>query len=304
MKVNMEENFKLLESRLSYSLYHTDLEKINYYLRLINDATIVTGVGGSSIVAAYVARVLNLKNNIITRVSECRDLKYLNLINYKNIIACSYSGSNYGTEISFDNELKHYLLSTKELDNVDYNLTYNIDSKEKSFIALSSTLIPCSILLNYYLNNEYEYIIDECIDEYTYSFDTNFDALEIFTGLETSTASKYLESTLVEAGIGLPIIHDKYSFCHGRHTLCTKYNNVAIIYSTGTELDEFLINEIKPFYKDIVIIKSSQTPIGEYKALVASIYLTKYLASSQNKDLSIVEHSPIARKLYNYHGKI
>ena len=56
-----------------------------------------------------------------------------------------------------DNELKHYLLSTKELDNVDYNLTYNIDSKEKSFIALSSTLIPCSILLNYYLNNKHQF---------------------------------------------------------------------------------------------------------------------------------------------------
>ena len=93
MKVNMEENFKLLESRLFYSLYHTDLEKINYYLRLINDATIVTGVGGSSIVAAYVARVLNLKNKSIIIITDSIDLKILQH-RKANIVVLFYCNNN------------------------------------------------------------------------------------------------------------------------------------------------------------------------------------------------------------------
>lgn len=39
------------------------------------------------------------------------------------------------------------------------NLTNSSIDKEKSFISLVSTLIFCSILLNYYLDNEIEQII-------------------------------------------------------------------------------------------------------------------------------------------------
>lgn len=51
---------------------------------------------------------------------------------------------------------------------------------------------------------------------------------EIFSGYETSTSSKYLEPTMLLSGIGIPIVHDKYTYCHGRSTLSTQNNNIAI----------------------------------------------------------------------------
>lgn len=46
---------------------------------------------------------------------------------------------------------------------------------------------------------------------------------------------------MVESGIGLPIIHDKYSYCHGRSTLATTNNNIAIYFNLNTELDKLLL---------------------------------------------------------------
>ena len=53
---------------------------------------------------------------------------------------------------------------------------------------------------------------------------------------------------MVESGIGLPIIHDKYSYCHGRSTLATTNNNIAIYFNLNTELDKLLINELPKYF--------------------------------------------------------
>jgi hypothetical protein len=42
---------------------------------------------------------------------------------------------------------------------------------------------------------------------------------------------------MVEAGIGIPIVHDKYSYCHGRSTLGVNYNGIAVYYNRNTEFD-------------------------------------------------------------------
>ena len=231
-KKNMEYNFKKLNSRVIDSLYKSDLEKINYLLSNINDSTLISGVGGSRVVSEFATKILTKKNHIITRNTEPRDFKYLDISLYKNVLACSYSGNNYGVELAFSNNLKHYLLASKTNDNDDIiNLTYSSIDKEKSFISLAATLIPCSILLNYYLDNEVEQIIDN-LKEYNYNFDINSDNYEIFSGYDTSISSKYLESTLIESGIGIPIVHDKYSYCHGRSTLSIVTNNNAIYFNT------------------------------------------------------------------------
>ena len=244
MEKNMKENFEKLERRVFDTLNNTDLKKINYELSRINGPTLISGVGGSSVVSEYASKILSQKNRIITRNTEPRDFKYMDSNLYENVLACSYSGNNYGVDLAFDNKLRHYLLASKpnEQDSV-INLTYNnCEDKEKSFISLAATLIPCSVLLNYYINNEWYRIIDD-LESYDFNFDTNCDAYEIFSGFDTSTASKYLESTMVESGIGIPIIHDKYSFCHGRSTLSTVSNNIAIYFDTGTELDKLLLDE-------------------------------------------------------------
>lgn len=127
MEKNMKENFEKIESRVFYSLYNTDLERINYELSKITEPTLISGVGGSSVVAEYASKILNKKNNIITRRVEPRDFKYLNLIGYKNVLSCSYSGNNYGVELAFLNDMKHYLLASKKNETEGtINLTYKI----------------------------------------------------------------------------------------------------------------------------------------------------------------------------------
>lgn len=304
MKKNMQENFEKLDGRVFDSLYTTDLEKINYELSKINEPILVSGVGGSSVVSDYASKIINKKNNVITKSVEPRDFKYLNTNGFKSVLACSYSGKTYGVSLAFLNDMKHYLLASKESEEKDViNLTYNCTEKEKSFISLSSTLIPCSILLNYYLENEKEYIIDN-IESYEYDFDVNCDAFEIFTGLETSTASKYLESTIIESSIGVPIIHDKYSYCHGRSTFSTTNNNIAIYFNLNTELDKVLLRELPKYYKDVIKLDSKNTPMSEYILLIKCMYLTKYIAEMKNKDLSGVDYSPIVKKIYYFNGSV
>ena len=143
MEKNMKENFEKLERRVFDSLYNTDLEKINYELSRIEGPTLISGVGGSSVVSEYASKVLNIKNHIITRNTEPRDLRYINTNLYKNVLACSYSGNNYGVELAFLNNLKHYLLASKVNNTRDItNLTYTCLDQEKSFISLAATLIP------------------------------------------------------------------------------------------------------------------------------------------------------------------
>ena len=304
MEKNMQENFEKLERRIFDSLYNSDLEKINYELSKIDGPTLTSGVGGSNVVSEYASKILSNKNKIITKCIEPRDIKYIDTNLYKNIIVCSYSGNNYGVELSFMNNLKHYLLASKENNNKEItNLTYDSTDSEKSFISLAGTLIPCSILLNYYLNNHKEMIIDN-LDNYKYNFDTNCDIYEIFSGYDTSTASKYLESTMTEAGIGIPLVHDKYSYCHGRSTMSKIYNNIAIYFNSDTELDKKLLNELPKYYKDIILLDYKPNLMSEYILLVKCMYLTKYIAEKNNKDLSGVEYNPIVKKIYKYNGKI
>lgn len=303
MEKNMNENFKKLERRVIDSLYNTDLKRINYELSNINGPTLVSGVGGSSVVSEYASKIVSTKNGIITRNTEPRDFKYINSNLYRNVLACSYSGNNYGVELAFLNNLKHYLLASKPNDKEGIiNLNYSCDDKEKSFISLAATLIPCSVLLNYYFDNDKDRVID-LFDEYDFNFDTECDAYEIFSGYDTSTLSKYLESTMIESGIGIPIVHDKYSYCHGRSTLSTVNSNNAIFFDSGTELDKLLIEEIRKYYKEVIVIRNYNLT-SEFVNLIKCIYLTKYIAESKNKDLSGVDYNPIVKKLYKYNGQV
>jgi XTP/dITP diphosphohydrolase len=299
---NMDYQFDNLCSRVSYSMNNSDLDFINQELSMINEPTIVTGVGGSSVVSTFASKVLSVKNGVIAVHMEPRDMLYTNYKLYKNVLVCSYGGKNLGVDVSFNNNLKKYLLSHNEsnLDNV-VNLTYDIDEEERSFISLSSTLIPINILLSYYLGRKVT-----GIPSYNYDIDTSCDIYEIFTGLDTSTTSKYLESTLTESGIGIPILHDKYDYCHGRSTLSKGRNSVAIYLSNKTELDRLLLHEIQPYYKDVIVLNShtGDMLLDDYNMLIKAMYLTRYIARSKGKDLSGVDYQPIVKKLYKYNGNM
>lgn len=298
MEKNMKVNFEYLKRRVVDTFDNTDTEFINYELSKLDKPTLVSGIGGSSVVSDFGAKVLSIKNSIITRNTEPRDMIYMNSRNYSNIVACSYGGSNYGVELSFNNDLKKYLLSRNRNEDV-INLQYNtmIDN-EKSFISLGATLIPVSILINYYMNGDMSFLDD--IEEKKFMFDTECDVYEIFSGYDTSTTSKYLESTMVESGIGVPIVHDKYSYCHGRSTMSLNNNNIAIFLNRNTELDRLLLSEISTYYKSVIVIdgKYKDMILDDFQMLVQAMYLTKFIAESKSKDLSKVEYSPLCKTLY------
>ena len=307
MEKNMKTNFEFLKERVVDSLDNTDLEYIRNELSKLSEPTLFSGVGGSSVVSEFGTKVINGKNGIVSVNSEPRDFIYRNNGAFRNVIACSYSGNNYGVELSFLKGLRKYLLSNNFFDENDVTyLKYSTTiDKERSFISLGATLIPVSILMDYYLNGQDSLILD-CIEETSFNFDLESDVYEIFSGYDTSTSSKYLESTMVESGIGIPIVHDKYSYCHGRSTLGINYNAVAIYYNRNTEFDKMMLEELKQYYSRIVTIDSKfeDQILDDYQMLIQSMYLTKYIAEKKSKDLSKVEYSPIVKKLYKYNGKI
>lgn len=306
MEKNMKINFEYLKRRVEDALEKTDLEFIRSELLKIKDASIVSGVGGSSVVSEFGSKVLNQKNSIISINCEPRDFLYQGVSGFKNVISCSYSGNNYGVDLSFDNDLKKYLLSNNPSSSEDVvNLQYQTTiDKERSFISLGATLIPVSILMDYYLEGEDNKLLDLILEK-DFSFEPSH-VYEIFSGYDTRTADKYLESTLVESGIGIPIVHDKYSYCHGRSTLSTVQQSNAIYFNRGTEFDKMMVEELKQYYQDVIVIesKSRDQVIDDFQMLVQAMYLTKYLAENQSKDLSKVEYSSVNKKLYKYSGQI
>ena len=307
MKPNMHDNFKLLEKRVLDSLEKTDLERIKYYLERIKTPTITTGVGGSSVVSNYASKVLSSKNGIIAEHQEPRDMLYKTLMGYDNVLACSYGGNNYGVQTSFDNTLNRYLLSRNK-SQIDGVTSLNYDTEienEDSFISLAATLMPMSIMLAYYNDNDISIIkeILEAAREYNIDVDKVY---EILTGFDTSTASIYLDSTLAEAGLASPVIHDKYSLCHGRTTLSYHHDNSLIHLNRNTELDKLYKEELPQYYNGIITLegKYDDPIIDDFYLTYQAMLLSKAMAESAGRDLSRMAYSPAVKKLYRYKGEM
>lgn len=304
MKTNMDKNFLQLQERVLDSLERTDLIQIKSILSSIKEPTLVSGVGGSSVVSLFASKVLSVKNGIICENVTARDLIYRNLTNFRNVISCSYSGNNHGVDTSFNNSLNQYLLSRNFRKGVT-NINYSTRDIEHSFISLSSTLIPMSILLAYYLDTDIE-IIKEILNSIPEFHFSDADIYEVMSGYETSTASKFIESTLTESGIGVPIIHDKYEYCHGRSTISHNYNSNLILMNTNSELDQYFNTIIGDYYNSVIRLdrKYDDDIVNDYYLTYISMFLCRMIAGYKEKDLSIVDYSPLVKKLYHYKGEM
>lgn len=306
----MNENFNLLYSRVLDTVENLDLNIFNNILNRINSNTLCTGSGGSRVVAEFASEVLTIKNNILTSAVSPRDLLYMKLHFYKNILISSHSGNNYGVKTALNNDLNKFLLTCGQIDYLDINmLKYGGKMPpERSFISLGATLVPITVLLNYYIGVNGLNLLEEILlstKNYDIKPNSNF---EIMSGIDTKVATTYLDSTIVEAGLGTSTIHDKYDYCHGRSTL-SKYSPNTLIYLINkyTELDHLLLKETEGMYKEIIVIDASSyndSVIASYKLLIESMYLTKSIAHSQNKDLSKVEYLPIVKKIYKFEGEM
>lgn len=304
----MEENFKLLFDRIIDTLETTDLIKIKKQLENIKGNTIFVGSGGSKVVATFASKVLNGSN-----VKSSRDLNYMGLNNIDNIMIFSYSGIGYTIENLLKNNKKIYLFTNgnKEYENVE-NIKYNSSLKrEHSFISLASTLMPMTILYNYYKNLEINHLKLILNDMFEKAKNINIESnnvYEILTGYDTLTSSTYLESTMVESGIAIPIIHDKYDYCHGRTTTSYKSHNGLIYYENTKELDKLLLENLSKYYTEIIKIEKYYSDDfvidNDYYATIKSMYLTKKLAENKQIDLSKIEYSPLVKKLYYFKGEM
>ena len=304
----MEENFKLLFDRIIDTLEKTDLIKIKNQLENIKGNTVFIGSGGSKVVATFASKILNGSN-----VKSSRDLNYMGLNNIDNIMIFSYSGIGYTIENLLKNNKKIYLFTNgnREYENVE-NIKYNSSLKsEHSFISLASTLMPMTILYNYYKNLEincFKLILKDMFEKSKNINIKSNNIYEILTGYDTLTASTYLESTMVESGIAIPIIHDKYDYCHGRTTTSYKSHNGLIYYENTKELDKLLLENLSKYYSEIVKIEKYYSDDfvidNDYYATIKSMYLTKKLAENKQIDLSKIEYSPLVKKLYYFKGEM
>ena len=304
----MEENFKLLFDRIIDTLETTDLIKIKNQLENIKGNTVFIGSGGSKVVATFASKILNGSN-----VKSSRDLNYMGLNNIDNIMIFSYSGIGYTIENLLKNNKKIYLFTNgnREYENVE-NIKYNSSLKsEHSFISLASTLMPMTILYNYYKNLEincFKLILKDMFEKSKNINIKSNNIYEILTGYDTLTASTYLESTMVESGIAVPIIHDKYDYCHGRTTTSYKSHNGLIYYENTKELDKLLLENLSKYYSEIVKIEKYYSDDfvidNDYYATIKSMFLTKKLAENKQIDLSKIEYSPLVKKLYYFKGEM
>lgn len=305
MRENMYDNFNLLEDRVLDTLSKTDLERIKEELSKIKTPTLCTGVGGSNVVSNFASKVISTKNNCIAENCEPRSIMYKNLTPYDNVLACSYSGTNFGVETSFNNNLNKYLLSTKPKEGVN-NLTYESSiTKEDSFISLAATLMPMSILLAYYTDNDISLIREILASKKEYLTKVS-KIYEILSGYDTSTASIFLESTLTESGIAIPLDHDKYGYCHGRSTISKNNTSSVIVFNKNTELDQKLLTEFPKYYEEVISIDSKYQDqiIDDFYLTYQSMLLAKSIATSTDKDLSRVDYSPLVKKLYHFKGSM
>ena len=81
---------------------------------------------------------------------------------------------------------------------------------------------------------------------------------------------------------------------------------VVSYFNRNTEFDRIMLEELKKYYKTIIIIDSKfeDDILDDYQMLIQSMYLTKYIAEKKEKDLSKVDYSPIVKRLYKYNGNI
>lgn len=302
---DMYKNLEKMLPRVLDSIESSDLNYIFNELSNIKGPTIVTGVGGSSVVGEFLAKVLNKKNHIIAEFKFPRDLLLTDLSGYENVISISYSGRNIGVDASFKNDLKKYLLSGSKRDGVT-NLQYVVNDEEYSFVSMAGTMIPLSIILMYYCN-DLDLIKDILSLRTKYEIDDSI-IYEVLTSEKSKGACAMLESTLVEGSLGSLIIHEKYNYCHGR-TLFNHFNpdkSTLIYMEDESELDKLFKDNLFSTYRNVIKIDSKYEDdvIDDFYKTFMCLLLCMQISEKQGKDMSIKYPPDVSELMYGYKGKM
>ena len=297
----MTDCFETLSDKVAYALDNSDLDSIFETLDEIQGPTLISGVGGSAIVGTYLAKVLREKKHIIATFVYPRDLCYMDVSGYENIIGVSYSGNNIGVDALKIRRLNKYLLTghpRKGFTNIVYTM-----KPEISYVSISATIVPLSILTLYYKNRPA--LIKEIVDIETGLTSTD-DHFEIMSGYETSTAATLLESSLVESGMATCLVHDKYNYCHGRVNITKTLDSDLIFFRMDNELDETLYNTLQNYYDNIICIERryKDDVINDFCDCILGLKLIRNIALAKNCDISDMKEIPDNDVLYRFAGKM
>ncbi len=297
----MNDCFATLKDKVEYAIANTDLDLFFRKLDEIEGPTLVCGVGGSSVVASFLAKVLREKKHIISTFAFPRDLKYMDLTPYRNVISVSYSGNNIGAEVMFQTDLKKYLLTGNERDDCD-NIVYHM-IREDSYVSISATIVPLSLILLWYRNDPD--IVREILNEEIRS-DSDNSFYEVMSGYETSTASVMLESSITESGMAACVVHDKYNYCHGRINLSRHSNADLIFFKMDNELDDLLYENLKNHFRKIITIsrKYEDDVINDYYATLISLKLIREIANNKGTDISDMKELADNDVFYRFNGEM
>ena len=291
----MNDCFASMIEKVNSALDESDLYDIFDQLSSISGPTLVTGSGGSSIVAVFLAKVLQRKNGIIADFCSCRDIVYRPLDGYENVIAVSYSGSNLGIKLSFDNDLNHYLFTGNPRPGVQ-NIVYTMPA-ERSYVSVNATIIPLCILFLYYMDDK-ELMMEILRSETdTVSDNTQY---EVLSGYETQTAAALLESSIIEAGIGTCIVHDKYNYCHGRINITKRSKADMILFVSDNQLDDTLLDVLSQYYDRILLLQRRYKDdlANDFYFSVLSLKLVRNIAETLQIDISDMKEVPDNDRLY------
>ena len=332
---NMDINFSKLMDRIikvndPVIGKQESIRKILLLLSKQKSPTLIMATGGSKIVAYFLQFILE-KLKIVCEVIEPRDYFYKeNKELFDNLIIISASGNTNGVnEVLKNFNGKKYLICEKEREEDFEVISWGNDAfeHEKSFISLSSSLCPitlmlCGILsLNHKLspyeigkiNNKIKLLLLKSASEIN-NLQVNFkdiDLIQIMSGYETKTSSSVLESNLIETGLLIPIVHDKGSFCHGRSNLLFRYPFSHIIYLAHElkDLDNLIIDTIKLRYNNLSLISTSSLNDNifwkTYYLILEMYFLSKKIAKDKCLDLTMPEYDRVlVKKLYNFKGEM
>ncbi|MCH5166623.1 MAG: hypothetical protein J1F35_01900 [Erysipelotrichales bacterium] len=304
----MNENISRLKENILSGT--KNVNKIMKGLESINGNTIIVGTGGSRVVAEFASSVLSKKNNIITKVVDSRDLRYMDLTNYKNIFIVSYSGSNFGVKSCFDNDLKKYLLTHRK-SKIDSEELLNYEmASEKSFISISSSFVPMAILLKYYYEDKFDILIEDIFNRVNKDQYLNIygEYVNIYSGIDTRASASFLETTFAESGLSVPLIHEKYSYCHGRSTINKSHVASAIYLGfNGSDLDIAIKDVLDIQMKEYLMLENiyDDSIINDFYLSLNCLYLLKNIAEAKKINLSDIKYDKDAvRKLYYFKGSM
>ena len=175
--------------------------------------------------------------------------------------------------------------------------------KETSYVSINATIVPLSLLFMYYTEDR-DLLFD--ILKSDIDSDSSNRQYEVIYGYESNTAATLLESCITEAGFGSCILHEKYNYCHGRINITKNCSSDLIFFDSNNELDEVLKNNLKNYYKKMIIFdfKSDDVVINDFILSILSLKLIHKIAINKNIEISDMKQLPDNDNLYLYDGKV